>query len=501
MKQWLSFIFIMISLIWLTPNLVHANKAVIQVDHLNIRSGPSLSHSIIGKAHNQETYHVVDQKSDWVQIQGNDKKGWVAGYLVKMKQDQSVTSKVDHLRVRSEPGVNSKVRGYLMKNEQATKQDQQGEWVLIKSDNASGWVHSDYLSTYTQKSPTENQTITTSSLGEITVTAAILNVRSQRSTNSSIVAQVSKGKTFPYIAESNGWYQIKLDDSKTGWVAGWLVTNDDAGDSTASSSDVTKITLQFNGTNIRTGPSSNTTVLASGHKGEQFNVLGKENQWYKIQYQGKEAYVAGWIVKEETSSSDADATAPSQPTKHGSGGLDGKTIVIDAGHGGFDPGAIGISGSYEKTLTLQTAQQLKRTLEQNGAQVIMTRSNDSYVSLSARTIISNASQADLFISVHYNSYPQSASATGISTYYYHSNAKSLASNIQSGMRRTTELRDRGIRHGDFHVLRNNNKPAVLLELGFLSNSKEEQTVSSANYQKKVSQGIKNGLENYFNKSS
>ncbi|WP_079530376.1 N-acetylmuramoyl-L-alanine amidase [Halobacillus hunanensis] len=498
MKQWLSFIFIMTSLIWLTPNLVHANKAVIQVDHLNIRSGPSLSHSIIGKAHNQETYHVVDQKSDWVQIQGNEKKGWVAGYLVKMKQDQSVTSKVDHLRVRSEPGVNSTVRGYLMKNEQAAKQDEQGEWVLIKSAKASGWVHSDYLRTYdSQVSPTESQTKTASSLGEITVTAAVLNVRSQKSTNSSIVAQVSKGKTFTYIAESNGWYQIKLNDTKTGWVAGWLVTSD-AEDSTGPSTDVTKITLQFNGTNIRTGPSSNTTVLASGHKGEQFNVLGKENQWYKIQYQGKEAYVAGWIVKEETSSSDAPPTVPSQPSKPGSGGLKGRTIVIDAGHGGFDPGAIGVSGSYEKTLTLQTAQQLKRTLEQNGAQVIMTRSNDSYVSLSARTIVSNASKADLFISVHYNSYPQSASATGFSTYYYHSNAKSLASTIQSGMSRATELRDRGIRHGDFHVLRNNNKPAVLLELGFLSNSKEEQTVSSTNYQKKVSQGIKNGLENYFN---
>ncbi|MFD2926073.1 N-acetylmuramoyl-L-alanine amidase [Halobacillus naozhouensis] len=439
MKQWLSFIFILTSLIWLMPNLVHANKAVIQVDHLNIRSGPSLSHSIIGKAHNDETYQIVDRKDDWVQIQWNDKKGWVAGYLVKMKKEQPVTSEADHLRVRSEP----------------------------------------------------------TSLGEVTVTAAILNVRSQSSTNSSVIAQVSKGKTFTYIAESKGWYQIKLDDTKTGWVAGWLVTSDAAENSTTSRTEVTKVTLQFNGTNIRSGPSSDTTVLARAHKGEQFNVLGKEDQWYKIQYKGKEAYVAGWIVKEETSSN-APPPVPSPSAPSGSGGLDSKTIVVDAGHGGFDPGSIGVSGSYEKTLTLQTAQQLKQTLEQNGAQVIMTRSNDSYVSLSARTIISNASQADLFISVHYNSYPQAASATGINTYYYHSNAKSLASNIQSGMVGTTKLRDRGIRHGDFHVLRNNNKPAVLLELGFLSNPNEEQTVSSTSYQKKVSQGIKNGLENYFN---
>ncbi|UOQ93836.1 N-acetylmuramoyl-L-alanine amidase [Halobacillus shinanisalinarum] len=249
-----------------------------------------------------------------------------------------------------------------------------------------------------------------------------------------------------------------------------------------------KVTLLYNGTNIRTGPSSNNKVVGRGHKGDQFDVLNKEGQWFKISYKDMEAYVAEWIVK---------AGSSPTPSNKESDGLSGKTIMIDAGHGGFDPGAIGANGSYEKTLTLQTAEKLKNAIEQNGAHVMMTRSNDSYVSLSARTILSNSSKADAFVSIHYNSFPQDISTSGISTYYYHNNAKSLASNLQSSLAETTDFRDRGVKHGNFHVLKNNKKPAVLLELGFLSNPKEERVVKSSGFQNKVSQGITNGLIHYF----
>ncbi|UOR12213.1 N-acetylmuramoyl-L-alanine amidase [Halobacillus amylolyticus] len=492
MKGWLSLLFIFAGLIWMTTNIVHADQAVIQVDRLNVRSGPSLSDPIIGQANNSETYRIVNEKNDWTQIEWNDKKGWVASYLVKIKQEESLTSKVDYLRVREQPGMDGKLRGYLMKNIQVTKKKQQGDWVLISSAKVSGWVHSDYLSTYTHSNSKgkKETTSNTKSLGQVTVTTAVINVRTQGSTNTSIITQVGKGKTFDYVSESKGWFQIRLDNNKTGWVAGWLVTDKKSSTSTPKVQS-SKITLLYNGTNIRSGPSSNNKVVGHGHKGDQFDVLGKEGQWYKISYKDMEAYVAGWIVKAGSSST------PPQPSNKKSDSLSGKTIMIDAGHGGFDPGAIGANGSYEKTLTLQTTKKLKNAIEQNGAHVMMTRSNDSYVSLSARTILSNTSKADVFVSIHYNSFPKDISVSGIGTYYYHSNSKSVASNIQSSLAEAVDLRDRGIKHGDFHVLKNNKKPAVLLELGFLSNPTEERIVKSSVFQNKVTQGVVNGLISYF----
>ncbi|GGF07141.1 putative N-acetylmuramoyl-L-alanine amidase YrvJ [Halobacillus andaensis] len=492
MKGWLALLFILAGLIWVMPATAHADTANVQVNNLNVRSGPSLSDSVLGKVQKNESYSVVDKKGDWVKINWNNKTGWVANWLVQIKKDESVISKVDYLRVRSKGSLTAAVRGYLMKNEKVTKVSESGNWIKIdRSKGSSGWVHKDYLSTYnSEQSNNGNQSSNSSqtSLGKVNVATAVLNVRSKATTNSSILRQVRKGSSFEYLEEKQGWYKIKLDGSKTGWVAGWLVTKKNSSSSEPKADKETKVTMQYNATNLRSGPSTNYKVLGRANKGDQFNVISKEGKWYKISYKNSHAYVAGWIVDENNSTT---------PTPVSSSNLSGKTIVVDAGHGGFDPGAIGRSGTYEKTLTLQTAQKLKSTLERNGADVVMTRANDSYLSLSARTALSNASKGDAFISVHYNSVPQSIRATGINTYFYSSTTRKLASNVQSGVTQATGLRDRGIRHGDFHVIRYNKKPSIMVELGFISDASEEKTVKSSSYQNKASQGITNGLIQYF----
>ncbi|MFC7060739.1 N-acetylmuramoyl-L-alanine amidase [Halobacillus seohaensis] len=491
MKGWLSLLFILAGLIWIIPATAHADSASVQVDNLHVRAGPSLSDSIVGKVHNNETYPVIDQKGDWVKIKWNNKTGWVANWLVKIKQKESLVSKVDYLRIRSKAGLNGTVQGYLMKSEKVTKVDQKGDWVKIERPKASGWVHKDYLSTYVTEDPKKDSNDTSDSqksLGKVKVATLILNVRSKATTNSSILKQLRQGSSFEYLEKKQGWYKIKLNSSKTGWVAGWLVSKENS--SVSKPSSQSEIVLQYNATNLRSGPSTNHKVLGRANKGDQFNVISKKGEWYEISYNSKTAYVAGWIVEEGKSSKHT-------PTPVSSGSFKGKTIVVDAGHGGFDPGAIGRSGTYEKTLTLQTAQKLKSTLEKNGANVVMTRSNDSYLSLSARTSLSNSSKGDVFISLHYNSSPPSIKASGMNTYFHSSNTRSLASNIQSAATQATGQRDRGIKKGNFHVIRNNNKPSVLIELGFISNLNEEKIVKEASYQKKVSHGITNGLVQYF----
>ncbi|WP_082233734.1 N-acetylmuramoyl-L-alanine amidase [Halobacillus massiliensis] len=484
MKGWLSFIILLTGFILFFPGAVNADSATVQVNNLHVRSGPGLSDSILGKVHKNETFTVEDRKGDWLKIRWKKRSGWVAGWLVSLKKSATVVSKADYLRVRSTGSLSGTVKDYLMKNEAVTKIDEKGDWIKISRAKSSGWVHRDYLSTYSNAPAVNNK----KSAGKLKVTAAVLNVRASGTTSSSILRQVRKNEGFDYIQKKSGWYEIKLSGSKTGWVAGWLVTTGSESSASTPKRSSTKISLEYNATNIRSGPSTGYKIVGRANKGEEFNVIAKDGQWFKVSYNNKSAYVAGWIVKE---TSDAAPVSTS-------GSLKGKTIILDAGHGGFDPGAIGRSGSYEKTLTLKTVHKLKADLESNGAKVVMTRSNDSYVSLALRTSIANAANGDAFISLHFNSVPSSIKANGISTFFYSSNSSYLASLVQSSAARATGQRDRGIINESFHLLRYSNTPAVLMELGFTSDVNEEKMVKTPSYQNKVSQGITNGLIQYFN---
>ncbi|WJE14493.1 N-acetylmuramoyl-L-alanine amidase [Halobacillus sp. ACCC02827] len=498
MKKWLFVMVVILTAALFQGNeTVFADQAVIQTDNMNVRSGPGTNHDSIGKVHTNESYTIVDKKGDWLKIKWNGKTGWVAAWLTKVKTDSAspggtvYTTKYDYLRIRSDAGLNGTIKGHLMKGDQVQAQDKTGKWVLITHSGIKGWVHSDYLTTKSVKKESSSTTGSNSSdqtvKGKVKVGTDVLNVRSQGSLQGKVLTQIQRGQTYEYIGEQNRWIHIKWGNGKTGWVAGWLVNKVEDNSSTKAD---TSITLSYNGTNIRSGPSTNDKILGRAHKGDQFQVLSKEGQWYKISYSGKTAYVAGWIV-EESGKGSQTATPVS------SGSLNGKTIMIDAGHGGRDPGAIGRNNSLEKNLTLSTAQKLKNQLESKGAKVLMTRTKDEYISLSIRSYYAKRSDADAFVSLHLNSAPSGVTARGINTFYYHSKDKGLATSVQNSVVDFTGLNNRGILNGNFHVLRENNKPAVLVELGFISDAREEQTVRTNQYQEKASQGITQGLINYF----
>ncbi|MGP4074511.1 N-acetylmuramoyl-L-alanine amidase [Halobacillus sp. K22] len=323
---------------------------------------------------------------------------------------------------------------------------------------------------------------------QMVVKEDVVNVRSGPDTNHEQITQVHKNEVYEYIDEQGEWVQIQLSNDRQGWIAGWLVQKEGQ----AAKKENSYLSLNYNGTNIRSGPSTEAPILGRGHKKEQFKIIGKEGSWYEIRFQNQKAFVADWIVKTEQKQTENYHTASESQD-----GLYGKTIIIDAGHGGRDPGAIGFTGILEKDLTLQTAKALKHQLQTQGANVILTRKEDNYVALAVRNYHSLNSQADAFISLHFNSAPVNVSANGISSYYYHFKDKQLAASIQQEMVHETSLTDRGVRLGNFHVLRENNKPAVLLELGFISNKSEEGFVNSTSYHSTVGQGITRGLVRYF----
>lgn len=188
-------------------------------------------------------------------------------------------------------------------------------------------------------------------------------------------------------------------------------------------------------------------------------------------------------------------------------GLKGKVVVIDPGHGGFDPGAIGVQGTREKNLNLTVAMQVKEKLVQAGAKVVMTRETDIDVpsrkgagpgDLQARTTIANENSADVFISIHHNAAGR-PSASGTGTYYYQKTVFDgiLAQSLQAEMLKAGGLVDYGVRTANFYVVKHVTMPAALLEIGFLSNLQEEQILNSSEFQQKIAQAVVTGIDRFF----
>src|SRR5699024_1929500 len=159
-------------------------------------------------------------------------------------------------------------------------------------------------------------------------------------------------------------------------------------------------------------------------------------------------------------------------------------------------GAIALDHSFESFYTLQIMNHVTQSLQNNGATVVQTRSNNSYISLPKRVLISEKHQADAFVSLHLNS-NQKKSSHGMSTHYYHPGDRTLALDVQQGLTRHVSLANRGVMQSNYHVLRENNDPAVLIELGFLTNPQDFSKIQQAQYQENVGQGIADGLLNYF----
>ena len=191
--------------------------------------------------------------------------------------------------------------------------------------------------------------------------------------------------------------------------------------------------------------------------------------------------------------------------------LSGKKIVIDPGHGGNDAGAIGPTGVMEKNVTLNVALELKRLLEAEGAQVIMTRETDRTVSskgaaasdieeLGARCDVANRIGADIFISIHADSFTR-PEARGTTGYYYSKSTtgrgQKLADCIRRNLIEQLGTPSRGTQPCNFYVVKHTDMPATLIELGFISNKEEEKLLDSAEGVRKAAQGILDGIEDYF----
>lgn len=190
------------------------------------------------------------------------------------------------------------------------------------------------------------------------------------------------------------------------------------------------------------------------------------------------------------------------------------TVIIDPGHGGSDPGAIGINGLYEKTVNNEISSRLKTLLTDHGYKVIMTRDRDMNLSLEKRVEIARNSDADIFVSIHANAHPDS-SIQGTMVLYHDAaypnpsypaseemkkltpQSRRLAQSILDAVLKEVPNVNRGLVPSSAYVVRMGNIPSVLVETAFLTNAKDAEKLSSPVYWEKYAKGIANGIMNYL----
>lgn len=510
------------------PTAAAQKKLTSKVTNLNIRSGPSQTFPVVANINPGQAYPVLQRSGEWVQIQlSGDKKGWAAGWLVTesggtattpVKEPVTAPTTPSQTPVQTpasapalvtqqggmvtvhhspyiypEPNSSLTAIGQLSPGMTVKQLSEQSGWINIDIDGVIGWISKTEKAppplTVTPQTPSQTTPPATSpsanenGIGKATVTSSMVNLRSQPTTDSELISTQSQGASLTLLEQQGDWYRVKTSEGNEGWVAGWLIKVEQAAIPTEAF-----VTILNPDTNVRSGPGTTYDIVSRVQAGERYAIVKKEDDWFRIKLKdGSTGYIAGWLVS-------ADGTENVVKGNE----LVNKVIVVDAGHGGDDNGATGSSFStLEKTINLQVSLLLKNKLEAAGAKVIMTRSDDRKLTLQDRVDVAINNNADIFVSIHHNTHPNSLTNGTIVFYYNQGKSSQLASLVQSEVVRSTSYKDLNARFGNYFVLRENPVVSILAEIGFLSNYQEELRLRSSKQQELAADGLYKGILRYF----
>lgn len=394
-----------------------------------------------------------------------------------------------------------------------------------------------------------------------TVGTTALNVREKPNAFSTVITQVHKEDKVTITDQKNSWYKIQTADKTTGWVPDWLLFKGTSGPYTNLSASVAKQNVELKKSNSEDSKTLKTLkkhdivnatlelngwvrVYSDGDYGwvpnDSLTIQKKRDTKYEANQKLHIATTTAFLMKESSSDSQRSeeldygtaVTFESSTengwmkvkTKKGSTGFvhswqvtsrdisskDKKpsvpmpefTIMLDPGHGGGDSGAQTNDGNtLEKEVTLDTALAVREELESHGFNVLMTRDTDKFVSLTNIGKISSSSQANAFISFHYDSSLEPNTASGTTTFYRKDSGKLLAQSINDSIADILPIKNRGFGKQDYQVLRENSKPAVLLELGYINSDNDASYITSDKYHKQVAEAVYDGLMYYIKEKS
>lgn len=419
--------------------------------------------------------------------------------MIALATENTVIVEADVLNVRYGPGLSHDVLTQVEKNDQLIVLDAENKWYkVILNNNKVGWVASWLV---------DSNNVAEGDKQFVRVNTGAVNIRKHANAESDIMAIVYEDTELEVLYKDGPWYQV-LYMSQVAWIHGDFVEKIEKQEETyaaeqtnESSSSIVKIgNIQ---TNIRSSSSVDAEIIHVAEAEETFDYIETVNDWYHIQLDpNTTGYVASWVStleKQEIETDELNTTEkPDAQYARKVSSLAEATIVIDAGHGGKDPGAISSNKKIlEKDAALSTALLLRNRLQDAGTNVVLTRDNDTNVSLDNRVTISHQHNADAFISLHYDAVDIPNSMSGTTTYYQRDDHFDLAQTINQYLSQNGPLPNNGVRLADYRVLRLNKQPAILLELGYMNHSIDTQYIDTLSYQSAVVEAIYQGLREYY----
>lgn len=334
-----------------------------------------------------------------------------------------------------------------------------------------------------------------------------LNVRTHPAVTGDVVDRLKDGEIVEVIGQTGDWLLILINGNNgyihsryTVEVGSQAPSDDDDDVATEEPEDtepeeesdnpsptnglVGKVTA--NVLNVRKSPDGTSAVVGKLSLNQKVEIESINGNWAKINLQSGSGYVHKNYLKL--------INQTGNPLKD-------RIIVIDAGHGGKDPGTLK-NNLTEKEIVLKVSKLVEGKLKNAGAKVLTTRSSDAYLTLEQRTDYAKKHYAEAFVSIHVNS-AGSTSAKGSEVYYDSSTnpnateSRLLANKIQENLVKGANMSDRGVKDQRFYVIRNNNVAAVLVELGFITNPDDFKKLSSEQYMELYAEAIYQGLVQYY----
>lgn len=421
--------------------------------------------------------------------------------IVALANENMVVVETAVLNVRYGPGLSHDVLTQVEENDRLFLLGEENKWYKVRlSDDQIGWVASWLV---------DSNDILHDDQQFAIVTADAVNIRQFSTTDSNIIGAVYKDSELQILYQEGDWYQV-LYMGQVAWIHGDyvdIITTPSAAQADSVQDIPTDSTVVVIGnaqsTNIRSLASMDGEVIHTAGPGERFQYIESVGSWFHIRInENLTGYVADSVATLSTVETQAESVASQDLTgsqyARSISNISEATIVIDAGHGGRDSGAVSADNSiFEKDITLSTAILLRNRLQDAGANVILSRSSDEFVSLDDRVITGHNYQADLFISLHYDAIEVANSMSGTTTYYYSESNLELANTVNRYLAQLGPLNNNGVRHGNYYVLRANNQPSILLELGYMNSDIDIQHIDTIAYQSTIVEAVYQALREYY----
>ena len=421
--------------------------------------------------------------------------------IVALANENMVVVETAVLNVRYGPGLSHDVLTQVEENDRLFLLGEENKWYKVRlSDDQIGWVASWLV---------DSNDILHDDQQFAIVTADAVNIRQFSTTDSNIIGAVYKDSELQILYQEGDWYQV-LYMGQVAWIHGDyvdIITTPSAAQADSVQDIPTDSTVVVIGnaqsTNIRSLASMDGEVIHTAGPGERFQYIESVGSWFHIRInENLTGYVADSVATLSTVETQAESVASQDLTgsqyARSISNISEATIVIDAGHGGRDSGAVSSDNSiFEKDITLSTAILLRNRLQDAGANVILSRSSDEFVSLDDRVITGHNYQADLFISLHYDAIEVANSMSGTTTYYYSESNLELANTVNRYLAQLGPLNNNGVRHGNYYVLRANNQPSILLELGYMNSDIDIQHIDTIAYQSTIVEAVYQALREYY----